>query len=1826
MTISDNRRAASMEGSQPLDLEGLAKYYLAKKDYLKAAELLQQAFAEGILTSGLLNCMAECFLALGDAQSAGKLISKSLNLDAEQSEARNLLKRLETRSTPSSPSSMDDLAKKNLRVGFVTLWYERGHAYVTKMMRDALAGRFDTFVFARNGGTPDLKLLATNGEWAVPNLTTHSDYNIPQRVFAEWLVRNRPDVVIFNEEYHLRLVKASKESGARTIGYYVWELFPVEYVEACNELFDVILCQTDACYRYFSQIGLKNLVRLTWGIDRGIFFPSSLESTGPVRFFHPAGWGGMHERRGTRDVIDAFKAANIPEARLIIHTQEGRGKEEDGPITIHHGTVSREELASLYRNADVAVLPSKWEGLGLTFLESIGCGLPIITVNAPPMNEFVKDGESGFLCQVKTWESYPDIFVKAAFVDIEDLASKMRLIMDPRIRLRMKQNTKPMADSYNIHSFHSHLGDLLETLARRPVKLNLSCGTDTRDGYINVDFRPRMGVDVVADAAHFPFRQGSISEILANDNLGQFPFEFTDRVLSEWKRLLEPGGILKIQCPDMRQLARAFVLNRLPVQEFWRRAYGGHDHDRDYRFATFDIPEMKRRLRSSRFQIKEISAYDCCQAITAHIPHAKKGPLRILLISARFSNYPWGTGNFIHKALTGLGHQVVDIDFRRDHDRLETLLQEQVDLVLVYKGSGIPPRLLEMKSCPVVLWYPDDVLTQTHAIRDISQNGYAYDHIYYFDQAGVPFLKRMGLGHSSFLPLATDPLTYRYLPETPKIYDVSFIGNIYPNRRALLDRLKSRFNVFETTAYMDEMVRITNQSRIVLNLGVGRSGYQLRVFEALGCHAFLLTNEIAENERLFRDREHLVYFDDRNIEELIAFYLSHEEEREAIAEAGYREVLAKHTFEARMKQIISELEPPAVDDRNILDSPSNADLRSRRMSSGATPRPKNGSKDDPRVLSVEVHPCVKNLARPLRILAAFAHFNWEDHNLQPALQEFGEVVRLRWPANNQYAENWHASGKQALNLRLLQEVKSAHEKSPLDLFFGYLSGRLVFPSTIRAIAAMGIPTINIFLDDRHKFYGRLEPTGFAGMVDIANVFTLCCTSSEHSIPLYHTVGAEVIYLPEGANPDIYRPQDTSLDIDVSFVGQCYGMRAEMINSLRSKGITVEVFGKGWPSGEIPVEEMVRIYSRSRINLGFGFSGESDNTMCLKGRDFEIPMSGGFYLTQYHQELDNVYQIGEEIACYLNVEDLAEKIKFYLARPDRAEAIRRAGRRRALKDHTWTNRLSAAFSAIGLPGFSSEAGKRRNTPKICTGYGELIRKSFHSAISGQNGAERITPETSDDHTYYARVGERNALAKRQAIKEYVLSKNDIHYLLDVGCNTGEMSAGFMQNGIEVLGLDASDRLPQKQSFPFLKRDITNSHEVILSDCTLFLSLYHHILWSKGIEFADTLFFRLLLRTGYLVFDCGNVHENSPYRQRWLRAMKQHFASEKELLDHFEIPYTIIGTWETGGAARSIVVFERNSFDEKCQVMDEFRRKCWSPTQKEGLFPISRIDNPEHFFDKTRFYKLRLGNRFFFAKKHLPGEWEVSELRNLIDVYSRFPRDELLEFYGVSGRFGLIYEWVDTFKYLGKVRDEWIHGILLQDADRIEIDGKVKYIDFWSDPLKGPVQKDSGGSIEKWIREGERAYAAGDSEKAGNLFQKALNREPNRCDAINNLGVIAFEQGRLDLAESLFLKAHALFPFHADAIENIARCYEKMGNYPEALKWFRKVLESGSPSVEILNKTGNCLMQLEDLDGARKVYEESLKQDGNQESIRTILNGIEEMRSFQGRVPISSEGKQ
>ena len=346
---------------------------------------------------------------------------------------------------------------------------------------------------------------------------------------------------------------------------------------------------------------------------------------------------------------------------------------------------------------------------------------------------------------------------------------------------------------------------------------------------------------------------------------------------------------------------------------------------------------------------------------------------------------------------------------------------------------------------------------------------------------------------------------------------------------------------------------------------------------------------------------------------------------------------------------------------------------------------------------------------------------WDNQFLEP-LRDLGhEVVPFDYPWGETYAQlnpgnpdhrRFMAQNRPKVAAALLQQIKVAHAEKPIDLLFSYFYDGIVFPETIDEIKALGITTVNWYANGSYQLH----------LVEaISPHYDWCLVPEKFRLPDYKAMGANPVYCQEAANPAFNKPYPVATEYDVTFVGQAYGDRPAYVKTLVDAGIDIRVWGSKWPAYAAPSlprklwrwsrkslglihalptalpsailgaplsdTEMVQMYSRSKINLGFSSCGDThlgeERILQVRLRDFEVPMSGGFYMVEYMEELEEFFEVGKEIVCYSDAADLAEKIKYYLAHEQERTQIQQAGYARCLKDHTWQKRLATAFQTMGL---------------------------------------------------------------------------------------------------------------------------------------------------------------------------------------------------------------------------------------------------------------------------------------------------------------------------------------------------------------------------------------------------------------------------------------------------------------------------------------------------------------------------------------------------------------
>jgi GT2 family glycosyltransferase len=93
------------------------------------------------------------------------------------------------------------------------------------------------------------------------------------------------------------------------------------------------------------------------------------------------------------------------------------------------------------------------------------------------------------------------------------------------------------------------------------VRLNLGCGIYAIPGMVNIDQRPSVNPDLVADALDLPYEPGTVDEIYCGHLLEHLTWDEGQKALRHWHSILKTGGTIMITVPDFDVLAKQYLDN-----------------------------------------------------------------------------------------------------------------------------------------------------------------------------------------------------------------------------------------------------------------------------------------------------------------------------------------------------------------------------------------------------------------------------------------------------------------------------------------------------------------------------------------------------------------------------------------------------------------------------------------------------------------------------------------------------------------------------------------------------------------------------------------------------------------------------------------------------------------------------------------------------------------------------------------------------------------------------------------------------------------------------------------------------------------------------------------------------------------------------------------------------------------------------------------------------------------------------------------------------------------------------------------------------------------
>lgn len=270
------------------------------------------------------------------------------------------------------------------------------------------------------------------------------------------------------------------------------------------------------------------------------------------------------------------------------------------------------------------------------------------------------------------------------------------------------------------------------------------------------------------------------------------------------------------------------------------------------------------------------------------------------------------------------------------------------DIVIVLDGLHFDIKHVdEMRSQGIrtAIWFTDDPY-YTDITAGLATH---YDEVFTLEMTCVEFYRRLGCSRVHYLPMGAFPVEFR--PRNParsKRHEVCFIGSAYWRRVAFFDEvtgyLASRdthisgiwwerlrdFPILSDKIALGrwlgprETAEMYNGSKIVINMhrayddetfnnnsaGIHAVSPNPRTFEIAACATLQLTDARDDLASFYTPGVEIVtYTTPQEMVEKIDYYLTHEEERQAIAMRGMYRTMRDHTYARRLDAMLAILFP-----------------------------------------------------------------------------------------------------------------------------------------------------------------------------------------------------------------------------------------------------------------------------------------------------------------------------------------------------------------------------------------------------------------------------------------------------------------------------------------------------------------------------------------------------------------------------------------------------------------------------------------------------------------------------------------------------------------------------------------------------------------------------------------------------------------------------------------------------------------------------------------------------------------------------------------------------
>ncbi|WIM97456.1 glycosyltransferase [Actinoplanes oblitus] len=169
------------------------------------------------------------------------------------------------------------------------------------------------------------------------------------------------------------------------------------------EAFDTIVCTTAYAAAEFRRLGVPNLVEVPLGVDLDVFHPSRLDIGVRSRYARPEELLIVYASRLSAakrpelavDTVAALRTGKVPAVLVVAGDGTRRAalayRAARLPVRFAGHISERKDVAALLASADVVVAPGPVETFGLSALEALACGTPVVVDEQSALSEVIGD-------------------------------------------------------------------------------------------------------------------------------------------------------------------------------------------------------------------------------------------------------------------------------------------------------------------------------------------------------------------------------------------------------------------------------------------------------------------------------------------------------------------------------------------------------------------------------------------------------------------------------------------------------------------------------------------------------------------------------------------------------------------------------------------------------------------------------------------------------------------------------------------------------------------------------------------------------------------------------------------------------------------------------------------------------------------------------------------------------------------------------------------------------------------------------------------------------------------------------------------------------------------------------------------------------------------------------------------------------------------------------------------------------------------------------------------------------------------------------------------